>query len=119
MQTLESTPIIAPEGYFVYDIRLTEAGRAKVEQAWEHWNNTTWEFIGHKWENCVYDIECDAISMECEPACKIGNEVINFVRDIDFVVEMRSFEAANLERLAKELNELHSILEQELNRLGA
>lgn len=133
MQKLESTPIIAPEDYFVYEIKLTAAGRAKFEESFNYWyrggyvndtvqgsnDESTWEYASVSADGFIYDLECDAISMEMAPACRIGDEEIFFVENVDYIVEMKSFESANLERLARELNELHSIMEQELNRLGA
>lgn len=118
IQTLESTTIVCPEGWFVYDIRLTEAGRAKVQREWDYLSATAWQFIGNSWEGCVDDIECDAISMECEPACRFGNEIVNFIRDVDFVVEMRSFEADRMARIASIIEDTHKTMEKEMNRLG-
>lgn len=118
IKTLESTPIVCPEGWFVYDIRLTEAGRAKVQREWEYLEATSWQFIGRSWEGCVDDIECDALSMEMEPACRFGNEIVNFIRDVDFVVEMRSFEADRMARIASIIEDTHKTMQSEMNRLG-
>jgi hypothetical protein len=118
IQTLESTPIVCPEGWFVYNIIFTEAGRAKVQREWEYLNSTSWQFIGRSWEGCVNDIECDALSMEMEPACRFGNEIVNFIRDVDFVVEMRSFEADRMARIASIIEDTHKTMQSEMNRLG-
>jgi hypothetical protein len=118
IQTLESTPIVCPEGWFVYNIIFTEAGRAKVQREWEYLEATSWQFIGRSWEGCVDDIECDAISMEMEPACRFGKDEIRFIRDVDFVVEMRSFEADRMARIAAIVEETHKTMEKEMDRLG-
>lgn len=118
IQSVEGKPIVCPEGYFVYDIRLTAAGRAKVEREWTWVRDTSWQFIGRSWEGCVDDIECDAISMECEPACRFKDEVIYFVRDVDFLVEMRSFEADRMARIASILEDTHQVMQAEIKRLG-
>lgn len=132
MQTLESTRITALEGYFVSNVKLTAAGRAKFEQSFIYWyrggyvndviqyndDESTWEYPGVSVDAFIQDIECDATSMEMAPACMIGDEEIFFVRDVDFIVEMQSFESYRLAKLAKELNDLHEVMEEELNRLG-
>mgnify|MGYP006290794167 CR=1 FL=1 len=133
MQTLESKQIVAPEGYFVYDIKLTAAGRAKFEQSWLYWyrggyvadrldwcndDESTWDYPYVTLAQWIDDIECEALSMECEPACKIGDEIINFVRDIDFVIEMRCFEADKMAQIAAILEDTHQTMETEIKRLG-
>jgi len=132
MQTLESNKIVTPEGYFVSNVKLTDAGRKKFEQAFVYWyrggyiNNTisinndenTWEYNDVSSDQFINDLEFDATSTETEPACRIAQENIFFVRDVDYIVEMQPFEVISLGRLAKELNELHVIMEQELARLG-
>jgi hypothetical protein len=131
MQTLETTQIIAPEGYFVSNVKLTAAGRAKFEESFEYWyrggyvndttergDESTWEYANVSADEFIYDIECDATAMEMAPACRIGNEEIHFVRDVDYVVEMQSFEADSLARLARNLNDLHDTMQAEMTRLG-
>lgn len=133
MQTLEAKQIVAPEGYYVYNIKLTTAGRAKFEQSWLYWyrggyvedrldwyneDESTWEYSEVRLNDWIMEIEGEATSMGCEPACKIGDEIINFSRDVDFVVEMRSYEADILSRLARDLDELHQTMQAEMERLG-
>ena len=133
MQTLETTQIIAPEGYFVSNVKLTEAGRAKFERSFEYWyrggyvndttergDESTWEYAKVSADEFIFDIECDATSMEMAPACRIGhcNEEIFFIPDVDYIVEMQSFEADRLARLARNLNDLHDTMQEEMTRLG-
>jgi hypothetical protein len=131
MQTLETTQIIAPEGYFVSNVKLTAAGRAKFEESFEYWyrggyvndtvergDESTWEYADVSADVFIQDIECDSTAMEMAPACRIGNEEIFFVRDVDYVVEMQSFEADRLARLARNLNDLHDTMQEEMSRLG-
>ena len=121
MQKLESTPITAPEGFFVSDVALTKSGIAKLDA-----------FINELYEgqylikDAAFDVKCDAINMESEPMFVITanrsitgqTESLRFVRDVDFTVEMTSFQANELARLASDLNALHNTMQEEMNRLG-
>lgn len=128
--------IIEPQGYFLKDVRLTAAGRQKVKNAFD------WHFCGG-WavdaghsrqepyfydefhvtgmgtaQDWIFDIEADAIGGLQHPLLSIEGETVEFIENIDFVIEMQSEEAFELEKIAKELNKLHEVFEQELNRLG-
>ena len=132
MQTLETTPIVTPEGYFISNVKLTAAGRAKFEQAFTYWyrggyvndviernsDESTWEYAHVSLADWISEIEGDATIMEMAPACRIGNEEIHFLRDVDYIVEMRSFEADKLAMLAEQLNALHDTMQAEMDRLG-
>ncbi len=121
MQKLEFIPIIAPEGFFVSDVTLTKAGIVKLDA-----------FITEFYEgqylvkDAAFDVQCDAINMESEPMFVITDnrsitgqtETLCFVRDVDFTVEMTSFQADELARLASDLNALHCTMQEEMNRLG-
>ena len=76
--------------------------------------------------DAAFDVQCDAINTESEPMFMIRaersltekTEVLRFVRDRDYTVEMTSFEADKLARLARNLNELHETMQEEMTRLG-
>ncbi len=121
MQKLEFIPIIAPEDFFVSDVTLTKAGIVKLDA-----------FITEFYEgqylvkDAAFDVQCDAINMASEPMFVITEnrsitgqtESLRFVRDVDFTVEMTSFQADELARLAADLNSLHNTMQEEMNRLG-
>ena len=148
MRTLESTPIATPAGHYIYDISLTKAGRAKLEQAIEYWYNGGYA-IENGWTNAydfdsefflyshaslddwVLDLESEAASLEVHPACRFEEygaiQDIHFVEGIDYVIEFRtlasikrvdSTELDQLKRLTAILEETHTVFEKELNRLG-
>ena len=128
--------IVEPQGYFLKDVWLTQAGRKKVERAFEwhfgggylrdagenpssygFWDRVDAEKIGEV-EDWIFDIEFDALHGLQHPACRMKDEIINFVEGQDYVIEMQSEEAFDLELIAQRLNEAHKAFEQELNRLG-
>lgn len=127
--------IVEPQGYFLKDVRLTEAGREKVSKAFE------WHFCGG-WaiaeglendpffydkfvvggvgtaEDWVFDVESESFNGMLHPRLEINGEEIEFIDGIDYVMEMQSEEALELEILAQQLSNLHEVFERELNRLG-
>lgn len=122
MQKLEFIPIIAPEGFFVSDVKLTKAGIQKLDS----FMSDFYDWLQYPIKDAVFDVECDALNMESEPMFVITanrsitdqTESLRFVRDIDFTVEMTSFQADELARLARNLNDLHNTMQEEMNRLG-
>lgn len=125
MQTLEIfVPIVTPHDFYVSNVTLTKAGIKKLE---DHHNDFYVKDWNYSLESAIDDVESEALSMESDPVFFVpakrsvtrNDEVFRFVRDVDFTVEMKSFQAYRLERLAEELNKLHEIFEQELDRLGA
>lgn len=121
MQTLDFTPITAPEGFFVSDVKLTKAGIAKLEAFIDEFYEGQYAI-----KDAVFDVQCDALNTESEPIFIVRversltdqTEVLRFVRDRDFTVEMTSFEADKLARLARNLNDLHDTMQAEMSRLG-
>lgn len=121
MQTLDFTQITAPEGFFVSDIKLTKAGITKLEAFIDEFYEGQYAI-----KDAAFDVQCDAINTESEPMFIVRaersltdqTEVLRFVRDRDFTVEMTSFEADKLARLARNLNELHDTMQAEMSRLG-
>lgn len=128
--------IIESNGYFLKNVRLTESGKKKVSDAF------TWHFrggwaidAGHNIampffndtfyvrnigsvEDWIFDIEADAINGMHHPECNMNGEDLIFEENVDYVIEMQSEEALDLEIIANNLNKLHEVFEQELNRLG-
>lgn len=133
---MEIKPIVEIDGWILKKVYLTTSGRKKVEEAYE-WNfgggylrdagedPSTYEFwdrvhaekIGEV-EDWIFDIEFDAINGLRHPACRMKDEIINFVEGEDYVIEMQSEEAFDLELIAQRLNEAHKTFEAELDRLG-
>jgi hypothetical protein len=125
MQTLDFTQITAPEGFFVSDVKLTKAGIAKLEAFIdEFYDFDNWG--QYAVADAAFDVQCDAINTESEPMFMIRaersltekTEVLRFVRDRDYTVEMTSFEADKLAKLARNLNDLHNTMQEEMSRLG-
>jgi len=125
MQKLEFTPITAPEGFFVSNVTLTKAGIAKLDAfMYDFYDYDNWG--QYAVSDAVFDTQCDAINMESEPMFVIRSErstsyqteVLRFIRVRDYTVEMTSFEADKLARLAADLNSLHNTMQEEMNRLG-
>lgn len=142
MQTLAPREIIEPQGYYLKDVYLTKAGRAKAEALYEYayrggWasdklgeysnpydpNDTFEEKYYFKTpatlEQLILDIESEATGGMEHPVLEMEGYTENLIEGIDYVIEFISIEAFNLSLLADRLNELHEIMEQELNRLGA
>lgn len=124
MQTLEEREIIDPVGYWLYDCKLTEKGKKKVESLFDQWYAEGWDYTS---DDAMKDIEDRACDSHCHPLFLIEAKfsadglahVFYFVENEDYVLEFKSEEAYRLDILANELNMLHRIMEQELNRLGA
>lgn len=114
MRTLETTALIAPEGYYVYNVTLTALGRAKLYKAW-----LAAEGCPGKFDDYVLDIEADSVGAEMAPAVQFDDGYeIHFIADIDYVVEYASFESFRLAKLARELEEFHAVMQEEMVRLG-
>jgi len=138
MQTLESTPIVIPEGYLIKSVRLTKAGIAKVEEHFNYFYRGGWAveelradeedfFFGDNYylyatvrlEDWVAEIEEAAAALEMAPACQFDDaKPIYFVEGVDYTVQMMSLEAYDLECLADDLNKLHEVMQEEMTRLG-
>ena len=136
MQTLENTPVIAPAGYMLWDVKLTASGRDKVTAAFDYHYRGGWKleddpaaandfFFNDKYnegfgtaEDWIYDIEYDALSGESHPVCVIEGKNVPLVQGIDYYFEFKSWEVWQLEKIAQGLNDLHEVMETELNRLG-
>ena len=123
MQTLETRPVIAPEGYFVCDCKLTKAGRQKFEDWFYDYKDPNWSA---SCDNVIDDMMIDAVNTESHPFYVLGKLFsydegtyrIDLIENVDYVFEYQSFESHRLERLAYELNELHNTMQQEMERLG-
>jgi hypothetical protein len=125
MQKLDLfVPIVTPHDFYVSNVTMTKAGIKKLSDYLDSFYVKDWNY---NLESAIDDVESEAVSMESEPVFFVsarrsitGNdEVFRFVRDIDFTVEMRSFQAFHLEQIADELNKLHEVFEAELDRIGA
>ena len=132
MQTLDTNAVIVPEGYFLSAVTLTKAGREKVEDVFHYpyrggwakeqgisdWNSDLYfENVGSV-EDWFDDIESDALAGEMHPVCKIQNDFVKLVQGIDYFFEFKSWQVWELEQIAKGLNELHEVMQEEMNRLG-
>lgn len=125
MQKLEFIPITAPEGFFVSDVKLTKSAIEKIDLfIYELYDSDNWGLYQAK--DAAFDVQFDAANMASEPMFIIRanqslteqTEVLRFVRDVDYKVEMMSYEALDIELLARNLNELHNTMQEEMNRLG-
>jgi len=116
MQTLETRKIIEPQGYYLKDVCLTKAGRKKSEGifwcAYEGWEDVP------SFERMINDVEHEATACLQHPILEIEGYEYPLTEGVDYVVEFISIEAFNLQLLAERLNELHEVMEHELNRLG-
>lgn len=127
--------IVEPQGYFLKDVRLTEAGRKKVLKAFEWHFEGGWAiaeglqndpFFYDKFvvggvgtaEDWVFDVESESFNGMLHPRLEINGEKIELTEGIDYVIEMQSEEAFDLELIAQRLNETHKTFEAELKRLG-
>jgi hypothetical protein len=142
MQTLAPREIIEPQGYYLKDVYLTKAGRAKAESLYNYaycggWasdhlgkypsefdpNDTFEETYYVKapgtLESLISDIESQATQGFEHPILEMEGYSDDLIEGVDYVIEFISIEEFDLQLLAKRLNELHEIMEQELNRLGA
>lgn len=139
MQTLDPRPIFEPEGWYFIGVTLTKAGRKKVQDAFEWHYRGGWaidedsrvldddffsdkycnEHAGCSWEDWADDIEGNATGGMYHPVYKFGDEIVEFVENVDYVIEMQSKEAFELALLAKRLNEMHEVFSAELDRIGA
>lgn len=137
MQTLESTPVIVPTGYMLWDVKLTASGREKVTAAFEYWYRGGWKlednpaaandfFFNDKYvikgfgtaEDWIHDIEYDALGGESHPVCVIEGRNVPLVQGIDYYFEFKSWQVWELEKIAQGLNDLHEVMETEMDRLG-
>lgn len=142
MQTLETREIVEPQGYYLKGVYLTKAGRAKAESLYDYAYHGGWasDQLG-KYPSCadhndtfeesyyikapgtleelISDIESQATQGLEHPVLKMEGYSDDLIEGVDYVIEFVSIEAFDLELLATRLNELHEIMEQELNRLGA
>jgi hypothetical protein len=116
MQTLE-------QDYFIYDCKFIDAGREKFEDWFFDYKNENWDV---SFDDVVNDMMADAVNSESNPfyvldkmfSYDCGTHRIDLIENIDYVFEYKSFESHRLEQLARELNELHNIMQQEMQRLG-
>ena len=136
MQTLETNAVIVPEGYFLSAVTLTAAGRQKVTDAFEYHCRGGWVleqnpaaindfFFADKYNSgCgtaadwIDDIESDAYTSESHPVCKIEGQIVELVQGIDYFFEFKSWQVWELERIAKGLNDVHEVMQEEMQRLG-
>jgi hypothetical protein len=120
MQKLEIT---WTDDYFLSNVKFTKAGLAKFE---DWFLNHKAEYWNVDFDEIVKDCAGDAVGGECEPFCVLDNPYsydnkphrIDFVKDVDYVLEFESFESYRLKRLAYELNRLHNVMQSEMQRLG-
>lgn len=132
MQKLDTNAVIAPENYFLSAVTLTMSGREKIEDVFNYhyrggwakeqgisdWNSDLYfENVGSV-EDWFDDIESDALAGEMHPVCKIQNDFVKLVQGIDYFFEFKSWQVWELEQIAKGLNELHEVMQEEMNRLG-
>lgn len=114
---------ILEQDYFIYDCKLTDAGREKFEDWFFDYKNENWDV---SFDDVVNDMMADAVNSESSPfyvldkmfSYDCGTHRINLIENIDYVFEYKSFESHRLEQLARELNKLHNIMQQEMQRLG-
>jgi hypothetical protein len=66
----------------------------------------------------IEDIEKYAMCSESHPVCVIEGQNVPLVQGIDYFFEFKSWQAWELEKIAAGLNDLHEVMETELNRLG-
>lgn len=133
MQTLETNAVIVPEGYFLSAVTLTKVGQEKIEDVFNYHYRGGWakEQGIRDWDSDRFyersvgsvedwfdDIESDALAGEMHPVCKIENDIVKLVQGIDYFFEFKSWQVWELEQIAKGLNELHEVMQEEMNRLG-
>lgn len=126
MQTLVTRPVIAPEGYFLSNCKLTKAGKQKLENFINEWRDTDCFPMSCDIGAIIDDVEYECCTSETHPVYVVSAEksvtgddcVLLFVEGVDYVLEYQSFESHRLERLAYELNELHNTMQDEMARLG-
>lgn len=133
---MEIKPIVEIDGWILKSVYLTASGRKKVEEAYEwhfgggclresgkeissdeFWDRVEAGRVGEV-SDWIFDIECDAINGLQHPVCRMNGEEILFEENKDYVIEMQSEEAFELEILAQKLNELHEVMQSEMKRLG-
>jgi hypothetical protein len=108
MQTLEKTPIIVPEGYFLEGVIFTQAGRKKVADA----------FGTLSINEDVFDAEHEAYWTESHPVVEVDGEIVPLVHGIDYFFQFKAWQVWELERIAKGLNDAHEAMQEEMERLG-
>lgn len=116
MQTLERA-IIEPEGWYFIETKLTAAGRKKVEE-FHASSFAKSEAELYSAEDFCADIETNSTDQLLHPVCKTPDFYINLVHGVDYVLEFQCKEAFELALIAKGLNDLHDVMQEEMARLG-
>lgn len=115
-------PIIEIDGWILKNVYLTSSGRKKVKDLYDYVyeNEYAENRVGvvYTADQMIKDIEMNATDQFLHPVCKIGEYYDDLVENVDYVIEMQSEEAFELEIIAKNLNELHILMQSEMQRLG-
>lgn len=109
MQTLEKTPVIVPEGYFLEGVFFTNAGKQKVADAFGY----------NEVKETIFDAEHEAYWTESHPIIEIDGDIVPLVQGVDYFFQFKSWQVWELERIAKGLNDMHEVFSAELDRIGA
>lgn len=121
MQTLERA-IIEPEGWYFINTTLTAAGRKKVSDFYDavFEDEKPKNVFGKTYsvEDFIEDIETTSHDQCLHPVCERDGVYQELIEGVDYVLEFKSDQAYQLEKLAHELNELHNVMESEMQRLG-
>ena len=137
MQTLDSNAVIVPTGYMLWNVTLTASGRDKVTAAFDYHYRGGWKleetpcaandpFFRDKYhredygtaDQLIEDIEKDAMSSESHPVCVMEGQNVPLIQGIDYYFEFKSWQVWELEKIAAGLNDLHEVMETEMDRLG-
>ena len=114
MQTLERA-IIEPEGWYFIETKLTAAGKKKILDLFCYvFDNQAPYSI----DSAIDDIESESTNGLMHPVLKFRDYYEELIEGVDYVLEFQSKEAFELALLAKQLNDMHETMQQEMERLG-
>lgn len=122
MQTLDPRPVIEPAGWYFINTMLTAAGRKKVSDFYDCVvaDQESKNVFGKTYsvKDFIEDIEVTSGDNCLHPVCERDGFYEALIEGVDYVLEFKSEEAYRLEKLANDLNELHNVMQSEMQRLG-
>lgn len=123
MQKLEAKKIFVPEGYIFLDVWPTPAGEEKIENCYyDSMKEAEWEDVDFLENRSVQDVILDMFSeasaTETHPVCKIDGMTVELIEGVDYTIDIRSEEAFELSLIAERLEDLHKVMQEEMDRLG-
>ena len=117
MQTLVTREIIEPEGWYFINTTLTASGLKKAAQFYSE-SFAEIEKELYSMSSFISDIEMNSTDSLSHPVCETESFYVELIDGVDYVLEFQCKEAFELSLIAKGLNDLHEVMQEEMARLG-